>query len=72
MTVEGRNHMDRAKIIPHEGKHTLVYARNNEIMTGTVHLLKDEDGEEKVSIQGRRLPLSAVLYMIEAPLYLKL
>ncbi len=64
--------MDRAKIILHEGKHTLVYARNHEIMTGTVHLLKDENGEETVSIQDRRLPLSAVLYMIEAPLHLKL
>lgn len=62
--------MDRTKIIPHEGRHTLVYAKGNEIMTGTVHLLKDETGEEKVSIRDRLLPLSAVLYMIEAPQYI--
>ena len=54
--------MDRTKIIPHEGKHTLVYARNNRIMTGTVHLLRDENGEEHVSIRDTVLPLSAVLH----------
>ncbi len=64
--------MDRTKIIPHEGKHTLVYARNNRIMTGTVHLLRDENGEERVSIRDTVLPLSAVLYMIDAPAGMKL
>ena len=59
--------MERAKIIPHEGKRTLVYAKGNEIMTGVVHLQKDETGEERVCIQEKMLPLSSVLYMIEAP-----
>ena len=63
--------MDRTKIIPHIGKHTLVYARNNQIMTGTVQLLRDENGEEKVSVSKTVLPLSAVLYMIDAPAAMK-
>lgn len=64
--------MERTKVIPHEGKHTLVYARNNLIMTGTVHLLSDENGEERVSVRDTVLPLSAVLYMIDAPAGMKL
>ena len=51
--------MERTKIIPHEGKHTLVYARNNLIMTGTVHLLRDENGEDRVSVRDTVLPISA-------------
>ncbi len=64
--------MDRTKIIPHEGKHTLVYARGNRIMTGTVHLLTDENGEDRVSVCDMVLPISAVLYMIDAPAGMKL
>lgn len=64
--------MERTKIIPHEGKHTLVYARNNLIMTGTVHLLRDENGEDRVSVRDTVLPISAVLYMIDAPAGMKL
>ena len=63
--------MERAKIIPYEGKRTLVYAKGNEIMTGVVHLQKDESGEERVCIHGKTLPFSAVLYMIKAPEYMK-
>ncbi len=64
--------MDRTQIIPHNGKHTLVYARNNQIMTGTVHLFRDENGEERVSVSETVLPLSAVLYMVDAPASMKL
>ena len=64
--------MDRTQIIPHDGKHTLVYARNNQIMTGTVHLFRDENGEEKERKNKKVLKHSAVPYMIKTTKSMKL